>query len=458
MDESFVILCGLGYFEIKLLEEVSKLYPVVAIDTDSIKINSLKEQFKNCEFMHADASSILTWKKLDLKNLTAIITTFKDSDVNLEVCRIIRLNFHLDKPIIVLSYDSDHEEEFKQYNAKIIKPIDLAVETVIGRLKRNYSKAINIGLGESEIIEVSVLSKSHLTDKKLSTLKAKTWHVAAIYRKDQLIIPNGDSIIKINDKVILVGQPKTLENIANILLKGIPQFPSQYGNECVALENQQRSIINETMYLAEKLQAKWTLISYKFPLSDRLNHPKINVPDIIVDKISEVFSFKEDVGVYVLPEFNDFLHLKSKFIFKNCTKPFLIAKGAYPYKGIIAVMNSFDMLSVLETTIELSKIFGIEYRVLLNVMPDSLSSLSEKIQIRKAAALVRDFESVYKTKISFKTQVKNPVIGTIEYAKNFPNYLVVLNYDKNSKISFLKPHIAYLIAKKIKNSVLVIPL
>jgi Trk K+ transport system NAD-binding subunit len=143
MDRPFVILCGLGYFEVKLLEAVSQLYPVVAIDIDPIKINSLKPQFEDCEFLHADASSILTWKKLDLKNLVAVITTFTDSDINLEVCRIIRLNFHSDKPIIVLSYSEDRQEEFKQYNAKIIKPIDMAIEAVIGRLQRNYSKAIN---------------------------------------------------------------------------------------------------------------------------------------------------------------------------------------------------------------------------------------------------------------------------------------------------------------------------
>ncbi len=457
MNEPFVILCGLGYFEIQLLEEVSKSYPVVAIDIDPIKINSLKERFKQCTFIHADASSLLTWKKLDLQNLVAVITTFRDSDINLEICHIIRLNFHLDKPIIVLSYDDNHQEEFNQYNAKIIKPIDIAIETIISRLKRNYSKAVNIGLGDYEIIEVNVLSRSHLTDKKLSQIKAKSWHVAAIYRNGQLIVPNGESIIRINDKVILVGNPKTLENIANIFLKGIPQFPLQYGQECIILEDQQKSILNEAVYLAENLKVKCTLVSYKFPALNA-NNSKIYHSDVIVNSISEFFLLKEDIGLYVLSEFKDFLNVKLKSVFKNSAKPFLIAKNIFPYDGIIAVLNSFDMLYVIETAIELSKIFNIPYRLLLNVMPDNLSSLSEKIQIRKAAALVRDFESVYKTKIHFKTQVKNPIIGTIEYASKYKNHIVVLNYSKDSKISFFKPHIAYLICKKVRNSVLAIPL
>jgi len=292
MNEPFVILCGLGYFEIKLLEEVSKSYPVVAIDIDPIKINSLKEHFKQCTFIHADASSLLTWKKLDLQNLVAVITTFRDSDINLEICRIIRLNFHLDKPIIVLSYDDNHQEEFNQYNAKIIKPIDIAIETIISRLKRNYSKAVNIGLGDYEIIEVNVLSRSHLTDKKLSQIKAKSWHVAAIYRNGQLIVPNGESIIRINDKVILVGNPKTLENIANIFLKGIPQFPLQYGQECIILEDQQKSILNEAVYLAENLKVKCTLVSYKFPALNA-NNSKIYRSDVIINSISEFFYLKK---------------------------------------------------------------------------------------------------------------------------------------------------------------------
>lgn len=458
MDEPFVILCGLGFFEIKLLQEVSKIYPILAIDTDSIKVSSLKGQFSNCILLHADASSILTWKKLDLKNLVAVITTFRDSDVNLEVCRIIRLGFHLDIPIIVVSYSLDHQEEFNSYNAKVIRPIDMAIETVISKLKRNYSKAINVGLGESEIIEVNVLSKSHLTDKKLSSLKPKSWRIAAIYRNNNLILPNGDSTIKMNDKIILVGNPKTLENIANIFLKGIPQFPLQYGQECIVLEDQNKSILNEAFYLADNLSAKCTVFSYQFPLINKPNHTKIVYSGNLIAKISDVLSVENDVGLYILPHFKDFFNIKLKFIVKYLSKPFLIAKGVFPYDGIIAILNSFDMQSALETAIELSKIFNLDYKVLLNIMPDNLSSLSEKIQIRKAAALVRDFESVYKTKIHFKTQVANPVRGTIEYANKHKNHLLVLNYNKEANISFLNPHIAYSIIKKTNNSVLAIPL
>ncbi len=458
MDKPFVILCGLGFFEIKLLQEVSKIYPTLAIDTDSIKVNSLKGQFSNCTFLHADASSILTWKKLDLKNLVAVITTFRDSDVNLEVCRIIRLSFHLEIPIIVVSYSLDHQEEFNSYNAKIIRPIDMAIETVISKLKRNYSKAINVGLGESEIIEVNVLSKSHLTDKKLSNLKPKSWRIAAIYRENNLILPNGDLEVKVNDKIILVGNPKTLENIANIFLKGIPQFPMQYGQECIVLENYSKSILSEALYLADNLPVKCTVFSYKFPLINKPSHPKIIYNENLINKIGDIVPIENDVGFYVMPHFKDFFNIKLKFIVKYFTKPFLIAKGAFPYDGIIGILNSFDMQSVLETTIELSKIFNLDYKILLNIMPDNLSSLSEKLQIRKAAALVRDFESVYKTKIHFKTQVANPVKGTIEFANKHKNHLLVLNYDRKSKISFLRPHIAYLIIKKAKNSVLAIPL
>lgn len=457
MDKPFLILCGLGYFEIKLLEETSKDYPVLAIDQDILKVNSLKEQFPNVEFINADASSILTWKKLDLKNLVAIVSSFIDTDISLEICRIMRLNFHLDVPIIILSYVRDHIEEFKGYNAIVMKPIDTIITAILNRIQRNFAKAINIGLGNSEIIEVSVLSRSHFTDKKLLSIKAKSWHVAAIYRKNELIIPNGESTIKVNDKIVLVGNPKTLENIANIFLKGIPQFPTQYGSKILALESK-NSLLYELKYLVDFLPAQTTLKAHKLPLLERLVHDKILHSDEVIDSIPDLFNNQEEIGLFILPILKDFLSIKLKYIFKNSEKPMLFARGNFPYDGVLAVLNSYDILQALESTIEIAKIFKLPFKVVFSSMPDNLSTLSEKMQIKKAQAIVKDFESVYKLKIHFKVLVDNPIKGTIKYANYFKNHLIVINYKKGTKHSFLKPNIAYLITKKVKNSIIVIPL
>ena len=48
-------------------------------------------------------------------------------------------------------------------------------------------------------------------------------------------MPDGDFKLQIGDRVVLVGEPKVVENIVNILMIGKPEFPLQYGQSFAVL-------------------------------------------------------------------------------------------------------------------------------------------------------------------------------------------------------------------------------
>ncbi|MBC7196847.1 MAG: TrkA family potassium uptake protein, partial [Deferribacterales bacterium] len=204
-----IIICGIGYFEEQLIANI-KDREVIAIELDKEKAAKIESQYPHVKTIVGDASSVLVWKKIDLDNVQHIITAFKDADVSLEICFFIRKTFKLDIPILVITYSGDIEDKFAEFGVTLINPLEMSINLVINKLNKNYSKAIDIGIRKGELIEMNVLSKSHLTDRKLKNIKPSNWHVAAIYRNNEIVIPTGNVKIEIGDKVIIFGEPKVL--------------------------------------------------------------------------------------------------------------------------------------------------------------------------------------------------------------------------------------------------------
>ncbi|WP_456400689.1 NAD-binding protein [Persephonella sp.] len=467
-----ILLFGVGIFGRELLKELLKKWYVIAVDYDEQVIEELEEDFTNEErliLIHGDASSILTWKKIDLSNVINIISTISDPDVSLEICRIGREVFNLKINIVVLLFEKEKEEEFENYDINIVKPTELTTKIVLSKIERNYAIATNIGLGKGEIVEAKILARSHLVDRKLKFLKPTRWRIAAIYRDGELILPSGDERIKVGDKVIIIGDPKVLENLVNILLKGIPQFPLQFGMDVAVPFNSETKIsFEEGVYLKKNSKAHKILI---FPIK---NHDIRNDFEYIKSKVKnfeikenlhsymDLFFIENNIGVIVYPFVKEpfFKGRTLKKIFQITKKPVLISRGNFPYSEITISLNCPDPAFNLEIGIELSRLMKLPFEVIYVTMPQELRGSEEEEKLKERNEIVSDFEQIYKTNIKYNVLEGNPVKETVKYMSDMEKSknLFVTTYDKGDEISFFKPHVQFHITKKIKNSVLLLPL
>ncbi len=461
---------GLGFFGLQILEHLSDKWDIIGIDLDEELINKFKEKFKNKEnviLIAGDASSILTWKKLKSENIKYIISTIKDSDVSLEICRIAKDVFNLDVSIMVLLFEQEREKEFEKFDVSIIKPAEIITNAVISKIEKNYTIATNIGLKKGEIIEVNILARSHLIDRKLKYLKPTKWRIAAIYRDGELIIPTGEDRIKVGDRVVLIGDPKVLENLVNILLKGIPQFPLQFGSDFAVVYHQKwKRSFEEAAYFKKGTKAHKLLI-YPFKNYDmRKDFDFIKkTTDNFEIKSSintylELFSLENSIGVAVIPFVKESLFsiFRLKKIFQMADRPFLLSRGKFPYKGVIVSLNCPDPAFTLEIGIEISRLMKLPFEAVFSVMPSELRSIEEEEALKERNNIVSDFEHIYKKEIKYSVFEGNPVKKTTEYLKDKDNYLLVISYDKKEEVSIFNPSVPFYIAKNSKISTLCLPL
>jgi len=462
-----IVICGIGYFEEKLIANL-KDKEVIAIDIDPNKAKSIEEKFNNVKAIIGDASSILTWKKIELERVNHVITAFKDPDVSLEICFFIRKTFNLEIPILVITYTEGIEEKFSEFGVTIINPLKTAINLVLNKLDKNYSKAIDLGFKKGELIEINVLSKSHLTDRKLKHIKPSNWHLAAIYRNNEIVIPTGNSKIKVGDKIIIFGEPKVLENLTNIFLKGIPQFPLQYGKLMTLYikGSYELKYLKEALTLFKCSRATTLeIVITKITINDKKIERFIENIEI-TKEIKKVFSeniFKnlnrQDNGLnaFILPKISFFQKVKLKQIFKETEKPITIFKNNETFSKIVVCLNSPDMAHILEIGIELARLSKVNIETVFTTLPKELRNEDDEKQLNEVTEIVKDFNAIYKMDIKLNILEGNPVRETLRYLNYQKNILLITGYKKFNSGSFFKPSTAYNLAIKCNCSILLIP-
>ncbi|MBX7491089.1 TrkA C-terminal domain-containing protein [Helicobacter turcicus] len=93
--------------------------------------------------------------------------------------------------------------------------------------------AKSIGLGEGEIMQVSVPFGSPYAYRSVGVIKQKKWKIAAIYRNNSLILPKYSTTILPNDALLIIGDPDTLWDIYHRIKEESGQFPTPFGRDVV---------------------------------------------------------------------------------------------------------------------------------------------------------------------------------------------------------------------------------
>jgi Trk K+ transport system NAD-binding subunit len=464
-EKQRILLIGLSYFGQELLRSLSNTWDVLVLDKDIKRIAGTREEFPGTEYIDGAADSVLTWKKVDFTGLKYIVSALKQTDVNVELCRIVREVLGQKLPIIILTFQKVDEKLFEPYKVTLLNPLNPAIQAVAKKMDKSLIYAVNMGLEKGELLEVAISAKSHLVDRKLKYLRPSMWYISAVYRDGTLIIPDGNSSLKVGDRVVLVGEPKILENVVNILLKGDPQFPMQYGTDIVfPLHAEYRRNIDEAIY--------W-LNSFKAGRIQFLPFKK-NVSPVFIEKIKkevtrfkigqtiemfkEIFGLSLNTGVLVVPADRGLMKtIRIRESFKKSSKPFMLSRLSFPYEGIIISFNGPDPGKAIESGLEIAKLLGVPFRVVYVTLPREMRGREEGNRLRIRRLIVSDFEGIYKKAIDFTIIEGNPVIKTLKYLSPLKNHLLVLTSNPKSSISVFKPNIPYLVAKKTHLSTLVIP-
>jgi len=464
-EKQKVLLFGLGYFGKSFLKTLAHEWNIIAVDINESRIDQLQGEIPTATYTNGAAGSVSTWKKLDLNKLKFVVSTIRDTEVNVELCQIARDTFNLKIPIIILADQDVDEKIYEPYSVKQVNPLEPGIHLLLKELGKGVTPAVNMGLRKGEIIEVGIKARSHLIGRQLKHLKPKKWHISALYRNDKLILPTGNCTLKMGDRVVLVGDPKVLNEVANNLLKGLPQFPLQYGNDIVfPMHKDFKCNMDEAAYFLESFKAQRMFF---IPFRKKLSHsPSCDIKAGIkkyetgepIELFKEIFMLNLDTGVLVLPAWKGALkYTRIRMTFKKSVKPFLLSRLTYPYEGVVISLNGPDPVQAMQTGIEIAKLLGKPYRVFFATLPKEMRGTEEEKRLRLRQNIISDFEGIYDKSIDYEILEGNPVLKALSYLDKLEKHLLIMISNPLAQFSFFNPYVPYLVAKKTSLSTLVIP-
>ena len=466
MQGKKVLVFGLGFFQRELLLSLSKTRVCTVVDTDASLLSRFRDETPNTEIIEGEASSIVTWKKINTSDISHIISAVQDYDVVLEICRITREVYSLDIPLIILWYRNGAAvTEFEKYGAKVLNPMSIGVEAVESLVNKNYSKPSNIGLGQGEIVEVSILRRSHIVERKMRYLQPSRWKVAAAYRDGKLIIPDGDFKLQIGDRALLIGEPKVIENIVNILMKGTPEFPLQYGQTFAVLADK---LSDRDIFELHSFCTKTRARKFLYYKADNVKHQPKEEMKMLEDhgckrgsdlKYFRGAAYLKDIGILALSGTDKFsiFNLRMRYFFRKASSPLLICRGVFPYSEILISFNGHIPDRLLEIGSEIAVLLGVPFRVVFVTPPGALKTKADEEEAKARQNIITDFENLNRSKVAYSLLEGNPVHETLNLINGKKDILLVVSSNSGEPISVLSPHVPYLLAARSGVSVLVLP-
>lgn len=418
-----IVIAGGGQTGRALSQRLQSQWEVVVVDLLPAK----QDQLLGAEFVAGDATSSLVLNEAGIQRAAAAIAVTGRDDVNLEFCRLARQLYSV-PTVLSATRRSQHLQLLEELGVLALSRPDSVASTLQSRLERGTRTTSDVGLGQGEILEVTVLPHSSVIGKSMAELSPKAWLVAAIFRKGQLVVPHGQTRVEEGDRVLLVGEPAILPAIADVFRAGESEFPLQFGNMVYVAHP---SVNAEASYLVEQTRA--------LGLSDSLD----NAGCAVLRPLT--FNWLDYFGVGKVAAFQQLEQGRS---------PVLLARGSFPYKKIMVAVGR-DRDGEVELAIDLARILGLAEITAVVVLPPTLVVGAERLEeLEEALQRAVRLGQAFRLKVLPVRLHGNPVTQLLEFCKDFS--LLVMSHRRGRGIKLTRPDVSRLLLLKSPISTLVL--
>ena len=216
-----VLLVG-GRSKAKSLAQslLKKGYRVTVINKDLPDCEKLAENEKLI-VIHGDGTKPYVLEDAGAGNMELVIALTPRDEDNLVVCELCKKKFRVNKTLSLLSDPQKTDFFYKMGVDSVVCAIS-AVTSIIEQqaFMEEMAKAIPIGEGRVQLLEVPITETDPAAQKQVWEINLpKEVIIGCILRRDQTLIPRGDTRILAGDILVLISGNEQ-EEIAILELKG----------------------------------------------------------------------------------------------------------------------------------------------------------------------------------------------------------------------------------------------
>ena len=186
--------------------------------------------------------------------------------------------------------------------------------------------AQNIGLGLGEIMEYKIPFGSAYVYRHVGNIEQKRWRIAAIFREQQIILPQPKTMLLPNDNILVVGNPNVLKGVYKSINRQFGQFPLPFGQNIYVIldmvemsEKEIQKLCNDAMLLHANLNSKKLVFrilnpTYGKTLDKLKSYQQSTSMEIVLDFLSQEL---EDIVLQDITQYYIGLIITNKNFFKE---------------------------------------------------------------------------------------------------------------------------------------------
>ncbi len=504
-NKPYICIIGCGSVGKLLIERLSESWHLLIIDKNKNLANNFEKYYESgrVTFFLGDATSYLFLKGTNIQKAYHILICIDNDEVVGEIIHILlkRMMIH---NITAQITDENLAENLKKKGIIVVYAPHIMVNFIINQMPIGQNIATYVGKGEGEIIQIQLTKSSPLVGLPLSQLPPSKWIVGAIYRPklkislisqisyigrlqvakdDKLIIPRGNVIPKVGDKLLLIGDSHILKSTVQYLKAGTPVFPKRHGDTVISLfldikknvsaykqykwliKNMEPS--NMQYFYNSKIEKsifkKMNLFNNEYNLesqSKRLHQIRLNNVPKLISQIAN----KQRIGliIYIKP-FNFITNLIHRlFLISNLIKlirqhdtPLWIINKNYEIKSItLFVYANEGVLRAAELAIDAAIKLKLTIKAIQVNPPSIIASKKQLDRSKEVMQAIREISALYGITIQEIIREGNPVDEIIRRVN--PSELLVLSLPQKNQEQFLIPNSSYSIYKKFSGSLLLL--
>lgn len=214
-----VMIVGGGKTGFYLAEKLSDFGAAVkVIEKDMERCKYLSTHLNNVMILHGDGTDIAMLDEENLEDMDAFVTATGFDEGNL-LLALTAKQHGVEDVISKVSHESYKGLIERLGVNMVLNPLDITTSNIL-RFIQGEKKVISSVLlqGQAEMMEIVAHSHMEILNTPIKKLNLpKGLLIAAIHRGNEVIIPNGDTVIKWNDRVILLSLLTEMEYIEKLL-------------------------------------------------------------------------------------------------------------------------------------------------------------------------------------------------------------------------------------------------
>jgi len=172
---------------------------------------------------------------------------------------------------VLVNFWDNEEIEKKVDNLTMVNSDELMAAHLYDQLPNVPLVAQNVGLGRGEIMEVHIPFGSSYAYRHVGSILQRKWKITAIYRDDKQILPSPATMIRPNDRLLILGKPLVLDGVYKTINKRMGLFPEPFGKDIYLILDLRHDrtdalrYLEESIYLLAKLENKSLYVRILYP-------------------------------------------------------------------------------------------------------------------------------------------------------------------------------------------------